>query len=281
MKVTKTFDFEIVEKSADGNGGRIRISTPDLDRDRDRVIPVGGRIENYMRNPVVQWGHGYSEPWQTVGRTTALEITPEGITASFELRPAANEQDPQNIVRLLWEGGWIKAASIGFIPKGAKPNAEGGNDFGEWELLEWSLVPIPANQAALTMAAKALDDDAPRIEAAVEKAEAALDEAVTKGEPWAAAFVEHIESKRGRVLSRSNESKLRTAHEAIGEVLAQLQSDEPPADEPASDEPVQEQSPAPEAKAEEPPALSIDEEMELEIAARLSDAVKYMQEIWK
>ena len=41
---------------------------------------------------------------------------------------------------------------------------DGGNDIKAWELLEFSLVSIPANQNALRLAAKALDmtgDDTP------------------------------------------------------------------------------------------------------------------------
>jgi hypothetical protein len=124
----------------------------------DRVIPNGGDFENYKNNPVVQWSHGYSEPWQTVGRTNSLEASPEGIIADFELRPAANDQDPQNIVKLLWEGGWVRTASIGFIPKAAAPNKDGGNDFTQWELLEWSITPVPANPTALALAFKAMSD---------------------------------------------------------------------------------------------------------------------------
>lgn len=150
----KTFDVEITRK-ADG-GGRIAISTGALDRDRDRVFPAGCKLENYLKNPVVQWGHQTWEPWQTVGRSTAIEVEGERIVADFELRPAANDSDPQNIVRLLWDGGWIRAASIGFNPVRWMENPEGGRDYVEWELLEWSLVPLPANQDAIRLAAKAL-----------------------------------------------------------------------------------------------------------------------------
>jgi hypothetical protein len=149
-KILKTLDFQVLEKA--DNGGRILISNAAFDRDSDRVFPTGAQLDNYLRNPVVQWGHGYSEPWQTVGKTTSLEITGDGIIAQFELRPAANDQDPQNIVKLLWDGGWIRTASIGFIPRMATQNAAGGKDFTSWELLEWSLVPIPANSEALRLA---------------------------------------------------------------------------------------------------------------------------------
>src|SRR3989304_6210111 len=105
----KSFPIEVSRKSA--KGGEIVISTGGIDRDRDRVIPAGARVDNYLRNPVVQWGHNYRDPWATIGKTTRLDIRPEGITAEFELRDPANEHDPQHIVLALWDGGWINTAS--------------------------------------------------------------------------------------------------------------------------------------------------------------------------
>ncbi len=153
----KSFTTDIVSKS--DAGGRILITTNGLDRDKDRINPRGVDLTNYLKNPVVMWGHSYSSPADVVGRTTNLEVTDQGIYADFELRPAANEQDPQNIVRLLWDGGWIKAASIGFRPLDGHPNEAGGKDFSHWEMLEWSLIPIPANQDALRLAAKSLTQE--------------------------------------------------------------------------------------------------------------------------
>lgn len=157
----KTFTAEIESKSA--GGGRIVISTADVDRDHDRVMPRGAILDNYLKNPVVMWGHNYYDPADMIGRATNLEVTDAGIMADFELRPAANDQDPQNIVRLLWDGGWVRTASIGFRPIEMTPNEFGGNDIRAWELLEFSLVSVPANAAALRLAAKALDkaDDLP------------------------------------------------------------------------------------------------------------------------
>jgi hypothetical protein len=237
----KTLDFQVLEKA--DNGGRILISNASFDRDADRVFPLGAQIDSYLKNPVVQWGHGYDSPWQTVGRTTGLEITPDGIVASFELRPAANDQDPQNIVKLLWDGGWIRTASIGFIPKAAQPNQSGGNDFTQWELLEWSLVPIPANSEALRMSIKALDTQAEPMPA------------ITKG-------IEQIELKRGRVLSSANEGKLRGAYDAIGAVLAQI------AQEPEQNAPQQE----PEAKSEPDDQTAV--------AAELGEMLKAVKQMY-
>ena len=92
--VHKQLEIKVVDRRKDG--GRIVISTGAPDRDRDRVFPQGAKTEDYLKNPVVQFAHNYYDPWATVGRTRQLEITETGIVADFELRPAANDQDPQH-----------------------------------------------------------------------------------------------------------------------------------------------------------------------------------------
>jgi len=211
--IHKQFDFQVMEKTEDG--GRIVISTATLDRDHDRVMSAGAKIDAYMRNPVVQWGHNYRDPWATIGRSKVIEVGQESLVAEFELRPPINESDPQNIIRQLWEGGWVRTASIGFRPLAAKPNDAGGMDFGEWELLEWSLVPVPANQEALRLAVKGLEEPPPP--------------------PVVASL------KRGRVLSAKNEAAIREAVDAVrgaadrlDDVLSQL--DKPEEDDKGQDE---------------------------------------------
>ena len=154
-KFEKTFDIRI--KSKTPNGGKIIISTPSVDRQSDRVFPLGMKIDRYKSNPVVCWGHNYSDPWATIGKTTRLDVTPAGIIADFELRPATSENDPQTIIRGLWDGGWIRTASIGFIALVSTHNEFGGVDFQESEMLEWSLCPIPAQADAVALALRTLE----------------------------------------------------------------------------------------------------------------------------
>jgi len=206
MIIRKTFDIEVKETRQ--NGGQIVISTGSVDRDRDRVMPTGVALDNYLKNPVVQWGHNYRDPWATVGKSNNINQVQNGLAADFDLRPAANDQDPQNVVLLLWNGGWVRTASIGFQPIKWVENELGGRDFTEWELLEWSLVPVPANQEALRLAAKSFPEvDMDRI------------------------------TKRGRVLSAANEQRIRDAVTALEEVLDQLE-----------DAPVEEGATAPRGK---------------------------------
>lgn len=150
----KTLTFEVLKQH--DNGGEITINTAAVDRDRDRVLPHGASLDNYLKNPVVQWGHNYHDPWATIGKTTGLTVDERGINATFELRDPVNEADPMNVIKALWDNGLVKTASIGFNPIKGNENEHGGVDFEEWELLEWSLVPIPANQEALRLAVKGL-----------------------------------------------------------------------------------------------------------------------------
>lgn len=190
--------LEFTEADRRKDGGRITISTGSPDREHDRVFPQGANVQNYLKNPVVLWGHNYTSAESLIGRTKSLEVTETGIVADFELRPAANEADPQNVVLLLWDQAFVRASSIGFMPNWERmvPNDFGGFDFVDWELLEFSLVSVPANADALRLAAK----------------------------QYPAATATFLKS--GRVLSAANEKRIADARDNLDAVLEQLASDD-------------------------------------------------------
>lgn len=142
----------IAATTARGDEPQITISTVALDRDRDEVVPEGGDFTAYQRNPVVLFGHDRSG--LPVGSTTTLEVVPgRGIRARWRwLEGDAFAARVKNA----FEQGVLRAASIGFLPQASEPNGNGGRRFTKWELLEWSLVPLPANADAVR-ALKALD----------------------------------------------------------------------------------------------------------------------------
>ena len=79
-------------------------------------------------------------------------------------------------MRNAWEQGLLRAASIGFRPLESSPNGRGGLSFTRWELLEWSLVAVPANAEAVR-ALKSLNllaDDEPALHLADDEAVAEL-----------------------------------------------------------------------------------------------------------
>lgn len=147
----KTFEIKA------GTDGRMIASTPDVDRDKDRVIATGARLDNFLKNPVLMYGHNYRDPWALIGKAADLQVDAGGINFQPELREPANDSDPMTVIRALWDQKLLRAASIGFNPTKWMENEVGGRDFVEWELLEISIVPIPANQNALRLAAKAID----------------------------------------------------------------------------------------------------------------------------
>ena len=147
----KTFEIKAAED------GRMIASTPDVDRDKDRVIATGARLDNFLKNPVLMYGHNYRDPWALIGKAADLQVDAGGINFQPELREPANDSDPMTVIRALWDQKLLRACSIGFNPTKWMENEVGGRDFVEWELLEISIVPIPANQNALRLAAKAID----------------------------------------------------------------------------------------------------------------------------
>src|ERR1700733_11975407 len=151
----KTLDFKTVEKlrkAKDEHGTfDVIISTEDTDRSGEIVKQSGWELVNYKNNPIVLWGHDYySLP---VGVCTETYLTEKngipalgarGVFLSAEINPFAQQ------VRKLYEFGLGKGegvgctTSVGFIPKEFDENAR--NTITKAELLEFSFVPIPANQ---------------------------------------------------------------------------------------------------------------------------------------
>jgi HK97 family phage prohead protease len=129
------------------------ITTNTPDRAGDRVLASGARLANFWRNPAVLFGHDYHT--LPVGKATALTPTDTSLRASW--RWLANDPFADR-VRNAWDQGVLRATSIGFLPITSVPNGK-GYDHTAWELLEFSIVPVPANpEAVRTLKALGLGD---------------------------------------------------------------------------------------------------------------------------
>ncbi len=135
--------------------GQIVISTNSPDRGGDRVNPKGGHFENYMKNPVVMWLHDYRGQTPSAGipiaKCPGLNVTENAIIAQ---EPIFLQGDVfAERVKNAWDKDFLKTASIGFAPlSDPVKNDLGGYDYNDWELLEWSIVPIPMNAEAMRVA---------------------------------------------------------------------------------------------------------------------------------
>lgn len=154
MIITQTFKTDIKALSKSNGIYEAMISTESIDRSGDIVRASGVQLDNYKKNPVVLWGHDYHAP--PIAKTTQIDIIPgRGLKARFEF-PPVGISSLADTVRGLWEHEFVNATSIGFDPITSRP-IEPGKPFGpqeytKWELLEFSIVTVPANQDAVRLA---------------------------------------------------------------------------------------------------------------------------------
>jgi len=134
------------------------ISTDAIDRDGEKLLPDGVDLENYKKNPVVMLGHDYKS--LPVGKNIWIKKDDKGLVAKTAF---AKSERGDEIFRACTEdidgtGPLLQGWSVGFIPiewedietkdKKEKP----GRIYNKWELLEYSIVPIPSCPEALTLA---------------------------------------------------------------------------------------------------------------------------------
>lgn len=110
------------------------ISDNTMDRQGDMVDQNGFDIDNYMKHPVVLWGHDYfSLP---IGITDKVYREDNKTIAEGRFAPTDEAQK----IRKYYDAGYPVAASVGYIPK----DSVDGQVIAA-ELLEWSFVTVPAN----------------------------------------------------------------------------------------------------------------------------------------
>jgi HK97 family phage prohead protease len=128
-------------------------STEATDRYGDIVRVAGWNLANYKKNPIALFGHDHSMPIGThkvwtagLALMSALKLAAAGTSAAVDMARALVQQ------RVL------RAVSVSFLPleweyiRDEKSKEITGYDFKKQELLEISLVSVPANQEALAVA---------------------------------------------------------------------------------------------------------------------------------
>lgn len=145
------------------------ISTRDVDRDGEVIMPRGMILSEFMKAPQVFWAHNYGEP--PIGSDDAIEADDYGVKAKTRYATTQRAND-------LWtlrKEGHLRTASIGFVPLESVSVRDSGfnrladncmRDWAEFKqtrerciritskalLLEHSDVGVPCNPNALTIA---------------------------------------------------------------------------------------------------------------------------------
>ena len=148
----RSMSMDIVQRAAVGANRRaVTIAANNRARATPELELGGLQFDNYRRNPVVMWAHdavGRSPSGGLpIGRTLSIgRATDGGIVAEFEFL----DDDPfAQRIRNAWDKGFLQAASISWLPLESRPAANGGLRDIRSELLEWSIVSVPADPDAL------------------------------------------------------------------------------------------------------------------------------------
>jgi HK97 family phage prohead protease len=150
-------DSTVVHKTshaskADGLDFVLSDETPD--RYGDVIAADGWALDNFKKNPIALFGHSSSFP---IGNWKGLHVKDGALRGHLQLAPAGTSERIDEIRKLV-EAGILRAVSVGFVPIEKKTMDSKADDFFgpfkylKQELVETSLVSIPANPNALAIA---------------------------------------------------------------------------------------------------------------------------------
>jgi HK97 family phage prohead protease len=137
-----SFDcFTKITKKED-NKFHFTFSTATEDRHRD-IVDQKFKLTNFKKNPVLLDSHSYDSITDIVGKVVKIGIKDGTLKGSVEF---ALDNPKGMLAYKLAEGGFLNATSIGFIPLKFEDDYK---RIAESELLEISVVAVPANPEAL------------------------------------------------------------------------------------------------------------------------------------
>ena len=193
--------YPITRGETVGDVNYATITDNSLDRQGEIVDPDGMDFTNFMQNGVVLYGHAYqgidSIP---VGKIASLSLIHENERKKLDAGWTFQADDVSPLisaVRKSWERGFLNTVSIGFLAK-----EYDGNTITKSELLEFSIVPVPANPMAL------------RLNGFTDAEVKALGVDVTP-ETLIADLEAMVVTKEGRVLSAKNYELITNAIDAL------------------------------------------------------------------
>jgi HK97 family phage prohead protease/HK97 family phage major capsid protein len=132
------------------NGQEFVLSDETPDRMDDVIMADAWDLASFQKNPIALFNHNSNAP---IGKWANVRVIDKQLRGHLELAPAGTS-DRIDEIRKLIDAGILRAVSVGFRPKESKPRPE--SDFGMFftkaELVETSLVSVPANPNALAIA---------------------------------------------------------------------------------------------------------------------------------
>jgi len=185
-------EYRIEAREAENGQITVIASAPTVDRMGD-IVEAPWDLQRFASNPVIQWAHRYDIP--PVGRATSVTVDADGVL----MMDIEFDESPENplgrTVASQMRRGFLNAVSVGFapgesvrrssLPKDDPRYGEEGWVYRNSELLETSVVPIPANPQALAIR-RALEEMEPIKRTVEERAAEAMADPEVKAciEAW-------------------------------------------------------------------------------------------------
>lgn len=193
----------MIFKTVAGDGGlEFVLSDDTVDRYGDIIDAKGWVLANFKKNPIALFGHSSNFP---IGTWANLRVEGGKLIGTLKLAARGTSARIDELISLV-EQGILRAVSVGFIPIKSEPinpdRPYGPQKYVKQELLETSLVSVPANPAALALAKSLKISD----------------------ETMSLAFGEHADVRRKDLSTRGEHAETTTATEDRARVAASSQS---------------------------------------------------------
>lgn len=128
------------------------LSDETVDRYGDIIEAAGWDLRNFKKNPIALFGHSSGFP---IGTWSNVRVEGKRLVATLQLAAKGTSARIDELIALV-EQGILRAVSVGFRPLESEPidakDPWGGQRYTKSELLETSLVSVPANPSALALA---------------------------------------------------------------------------------------------------------------------------------
>lgn len=149
-RVVYSREAVIERQETSDSGYRATIFVNERARQGPDLVLDGLGVGNYMRNPVVLWAHDMKGQTESgglpIGRTNRMHNDGNRLEVDFEFLA----DDPFAArVNNAWDKGFLKAASVSWLPLESEEAEAGQQRDIRSDLLEWSLVSVPSDPDAV------------------------------------------------------------------------------------------------------------------------------------
>jgi len=223
-RVISDMETEVEKANDEERTLRMVGSTGEVDRMGDIIDVKGWKLANYRKNPVILFGHDTWIP--AVARAKEVKKEDDKLTFLIEF-PPEGVNDLSDKLFNLYKLKIMRASSVGFLPlKYDWIEDENGRykgiHFIEQELLELSLVNVPAHPAALAMSlyGKGINPQfaAMKIEIDTEKMQEALEplkKSIEESQRWIEEKAKEINNALQYIQNFELSQKLKSASDEI------------------------------------------------------------------